>query len=219
MIGICFYYLYLYFSGQKFELKYRTDNLRSYPKDIQNIISAQKVQICIQINKENIFSNIEYELFNDYVFYDGSNLTRYNYKNSEDDNFCFNTSFLGNYFSIKCKDNCTDLNGKPYKLSFGVFTRNLKINHDEKNPFKIFGEIGEVFQVSTKTNFYSNYFFTWTPVLYNTTKIFSREPFKEYLNFYIKDINTFIESKNMDDDIIAKINFILSINMDIYKRE
>jgi len=52
MIGISIYYFYLYFSGQKFELNYRTDNLKSYPEIKQTIISEQKIPICIIINKK-----------------------------------------------------------------------------------------------------------------------------------------------------------------------
>lgn len=52
MIGISIYYFYLYFSGQKFELKYRTDNLRTYPETKQIIIGSQQIQIYILINKK-----------------------------------------------------------------------------------------------------------------------------------------------------------------------
>ena len=220
MIGISIYYFYLYFSGQKFELKYRTDNLRTYPENKQRFIHSQQIQIYILINKKNIYSELKYELFNKNKYYDESNLTRcenHFIKNFEGDTFCFNTNFFGNYFSIKCKDNCTDLNGKPYELSFSVITQNLKINHDEKNPFEFSHEIGETFFANTKSNFFQNHFLLWTPVIYNTTKIFSRER-EESLNFYINDIINRIQSKDIDDDIMAQLYFDLSINCDIYDR-
>ena len=221
MIGISIYYFYLYFSGQKFELNYRTDNLKSYPEIKQTIIGEQKIPIYIIINKKNINSKLKYELSNNNIYYDESNLTRcedHFKKNYDADIFCFNTNFFGNYFSIKCKDNCTDLNGKPYELSFSVITQNLNINHDKKNPFEISDEIGETFFTNTKSNFFKNIFLLWTPVIYNTTKIFSggRE---ESLNFYINDFMERIQSKDIDDDILTTIYFGLSINCDIYERK
>ena len=137
-------------------------------------------------------------------------------KNYDADIFCFNTNFFGNYFSIKCKDNCTDLNGKPYELSFSVITQNLNINHDKKNPFEFSHEIGETFFTNTKSNFFQNYFLLWTPVIYNTTKIFSQGR-DESLKFYINDFMERIQSKDIDDDILATIYFGLSINCDIYE--
>jgi len=217
MIGISIYYFYLYFSGKKFELKYRTDILRTLPGPELITIGEQQIQIIIEINKKNIHSNLKYELINNNNYYDESNLTRCDDFSKDSDSFCFNTNFFNNYFLIKCKDNCTDLNGKPYELSFSVYTQDLKINHYKKNPFESKYKVGQKFYINTKSNLFHNYTLFMTPVTYYTTKIFSLEE-EKFFSFYINDFTDRIQWKEIDDDILARINFGLSINYDIYER-
>ena len=217
MIGISIYYFDLYFSGEKFELNYRNENMKS-SEELQNSIENHEVEIDIIVHKNNIPSNIKYELIKDKAFYDESNLTRCGNPYGNDfDIFCFNTTFWRDSFYIKCKDNCTDINGRPYDLFFEVWIKNLKINHHEKNPFTFVGIIGESYHVETKSNFIQNYAFFLTPVIYNSSQIFHKD-LTQFVNFYLSDIQNSMESKDMDNDIMAKLSFYLSANCDIYER-
>ena len=221
MMAAVVYYLYNYFSGLEYSLIYYNDNF--YTK-----LTAEQKE---KVNKEKSFIfYIPYNRNNATIsFYlengegNGKKLEKCGESNGYD-YFCVNLPFLHfvdpSIFSsihLYCEENCFDSNGNPSTIGVYFYTNNLKIDHDQKNPFpQTDDKLGDILYLTTNNNIFINYLIKFTPILYESTEIFDTKS-SEYVTTYLSSVeNRIIFQKSYS---FAAFNLVIDTNCDIYKRE
>ena len=234
MIGISIFYFFKYFSGNEFNIKYFNENIESsFSTDELNNLFTKKFELYFKVSP--IIENCEIIpiLFNDYENSEESELNRCNDKleiDSKGDFYCFNFSFKSQFY-LGMSGNCTNENGKPYRIMTEIHIPNFQINHKDFYPFKYLDKsigngIKSNFPIITSKNSHIVEVLEYTPILYKSTKKLSRENYR-YKEIYFSDILS-LSNNDIDNEYIwgnKTINLIYSfllngkLNCDVYERE
>ena len=236
MIAVSIFYFIKYFSGNEYNVKFYSDNISSsFSSDELNELITHNIEFYFTLpNISNIGDcKIHPFLLNQYDFYDESNLTKCNENfeiDPEGNIYCFNFS-LSSKFNLGISGNCENENGNPYTIFPLKLTALSKINHKKEYPFetvekKINQMIKSGYPVFTSKNSSIFEILQFTPVLYESNKIFSQKSFR-FKEIYFSDIKT-ISYNDINTEIIINnetINLIysfmanLKINGEVFERE
>ena len=225
MIALILYYLISYFLGLEYNLTYYRNNwAASFTKEQKIELTKPKSFILyIRSNPNNAKIIPMIELLN-------SNLKPLSKcdKNSKDETYCFNLSFLsmgeeydknGHKLLLYCSENCAYPNGEPAEIQVEIHLSNLELEHSKQNPINELEEGTYKFKVNLPiTNeAYYNCFFDYTPIMYNSSEVLSTK-IKTHVNYYLTNIKeNFIYQKKTE--IFAEFAVELNNDCDIYIRE
>ena len=244
IVGISIYYLYAYFEGNSYNIKYYHDNVISLQKEEMNIIYNSSIEFLLLINKTTNYGNCKIHLFlkDEQSIYNETTIPKCNDKYKVDpelgDLFYINFSLITNSLLFGFEGNCTDLNGNSYEIKNRLFSQMIKINHKEEEPFiystslnsfdlKNYASMDLPLYTTKNEIHYENLEFI--PIIYKTTKklrIFKNKnlilnigrQFGNINNLNLKSINRKIVDNN-NIDIFFVLTAEPSVNIDVYERE
>ena len=221
MLFLSIYHFYIYISSSEFDLTYYRDNwLTKLSKEEKKYIREPKL---LGIVFNYLSNDVKIKLRLTDGENDFTDFERCNYNLESDPNgdlYCFNLYFYHldqdkiRALLISCEENCVDPDGNPARISFGIFTRNLKIDHQSKNPYLQEDLYGDNFYVATDTKKYVNHMFEFTPIIYNSSEVFSTKSY-EYINTYLNSVQRISVFSNSDNTFFA-FNLIMNTHCDIY---
>jgi len=224
MLFLSIYHFYIYISSSEFDLTYYRDNwLTKLSKEEKKYIREPKL---LGIVFNYLSNDVKIKLRLTDGENDFTDFERCNYNLESDPNgdlYCFNLYFYHldqdkiRALLISCEENCVDPDGNPARISFGIFTRNLKIDHQSKNPYLQEDLYGDNFYVATDTKKYVNHMFEFTPIIYNSSEVFSTKSY-EYINTYLNSVQRISVFSNSDNTFFA-FNLIMNTHCDIYIRK
>ena len=177
MIGITIYYLFDYFKGNRYNIRYYSDNLFSLSDEEKLSIQNNLVEMFLFINLNYDNCKIHLLYGNQGKYDDETTIPKCN------DQFNVDTKKLNCYhlnFSLYSSKNlilasegeCVDSDGEPYLIDNLFQYKLLSINHKNDNPLNDSISIKNQFLIPLTKNSEIHNIIQFTPVIYKTTKKF-----------------------------------------------
>ena len=223
MMAISIYYFYRYFFGLDYTVQFYKDNWRTKVTDEQyESIKSPKTFLLIG---QNVYNNPVLDVYLSNAYGQRKELDICNFNFEIDPNgsyFCFNLSFYHmdkekiNNIRFDCLENCTDSKGEPSLFYIQMYARNLRIDHTEKTPLIYDYIFGDALEVAVNNNLHEGCLFFFTPIIYNSSEIFSTKT-NTYIKTYLSQVST--------REIFQSREFFFAMNLgmvsdcDVYKRE
>ena len=140
MLFLSVYRFYIYFSGSEYDLTYYRDNWLSKLSDEEKKYIREPKLLGLQFFYNDI--KIKFEITDGRNFFEDFEKCNNNLESDPNgDLYCFNLYFKSFeedkpiILLLSCEENCYEADGNPAIIWFGIFSRNLKIDHRSKNPF------------------------------------------------------------------------------------
>ena len=235
MLAAFIFYIKIYIRGEDFNVKYfrKSVDIDSSTFSKLEYLNYKEIELFLELESENNDCRIHPFLLKNNYIYDESNITKCNENLDIEPNgsyYCFNFSFFDE-LAFAFSGNCYEEDGKPIRIEVKISTTMYKIDHKSKYPFQKFKRsIGNLMSYTShlfaSKNTIYNGFAQFTPILYNSEKIFSNkiDTFKE---LYWSNIRTItytvpsnadcINNKTMYQFYNFKIN--IELDYDVYERE
>ena len=223
MMAISIYYFYRYFFGLDYTVQFYKDNWRTKVTDEQyESIKSPKTFLLIG---QNVYNNPVLDVYLSNAYGQRKELDICNFNFEIDPNgeyYCFNLSFYHmdkekiNNIRFDCLENCTDSKGNPSLIYIEMYARNLRIDHTEKTPLIYDYIFGDALEVAVNNNLHEGYLFYFTPIIYNSSEIFSTKT-NTYINTYLSHVSTrelFSPSKSF-----FSMNLAMGTDCDVYERK
>lgn len=222
LVAISVYYLYRYFFGLDYTIQFYKDNWYAKVNDEQYeaIKSPKPFLLSIQ-NYDNAVLDVY--LANANNLRKELDICNENFEIDPNGEYhCFNLSFYHmdkekiNVLRFACIDNCTNSEGTPSELYIHLYTKNLAIDHTQKNPFIYDYIYGDALQIAVNNNLFEGCLYFFTPIIYISSEIFSTKT-NIYINTYLTEVSTrgvFSPSRNF-----FSMNLGMYSDCDVYERK
>jgi len=228
MIGISIYYLFSYFNGDTYNIKYYHDNIFSLSDEDKNLLNNSIIETFFFINENYDNCKIHLILSDDGKYDDETTIPKcndkFNIDTTKENCYYLNfTLFKSKTLYLVSEGECTDLDGESRQIENKIRYKLLSINHKKDNPLDDSFSVNTSLLLSSSKNSITYETLEFTPVIYKTTKklrVFNDKK-ETILGKFMSNQKylTQINRKSKDINVFFALIFQPTSLVDIYERE
>ena len=228
MIGISIYYLFDYFKGNTYNLKYYLDNIFSLSDNDKHLLNNSIIEIFLFIKESYDNCKIHVILSDNGKHYDETSIPKCNDKFNVDTTKgnCYSLNF--SLFNSKnlylvSEGECTDFDGESLLIENKFQYRLLSINHKKDNPLDDSFSVNNTLLIYSSKNSITYSTLEFTPVIYKTTeklRVFNDKK-ETIIGKFLSNqkFHTINNRKSSDFNIFFVLYAQSTSLVDIYERE